>query len=190
MIDRESSIAFASAKVKARIIDELGSPIWEAIRAGGPAEAWWPAVRYKKPKAFGTGLDILAVDEEGRLLIVEAKPPGATEGITWGPAQVRFYADLYARLFASNPDVEDHVASVLEQRVSLGLTSPGSSTLARPLRIVPVLAIGAGRASRAAIKRAVMVQEAIDARAKAALPVTKTEFWLLDASGEASLVLA
>jgi len=190
VIDREASPAFKNDTIKKDVIRELGAPLHAAIAKDPCREDWWPAVRYAaNPKQFGTSPDILGVDGDGRLLIIEAKPPEATDGITWGPAQLRFYADLWARLLSYNPDVTDYVISMLEERVALGLTPPGPSTLARPRRIVPVLAIGAGRASRAALKRAVMVQEAIDAGARRPKSVAKTEFWILDPSGEPAAVL-
>ncbi|MEX1046435.1 MAG: hypothetical protein WD757_03115 [Actinomycetota bacterium] len=180
-IDREAAPAFRNDATKSRLIEQIGKPILEAVAADDCKEDWWPSIRFaSSPKRFGTSPDILAIDKAGRLLVIEAKPSRATDGITWGPAQLRFYADLWAALLASNPSVKDNIASMLETRVSLGLASPGQSTLAKPLRIVPILAIGAGRASRTAIKRAAMVQEAIDAGAKNASPVAKPSsgFWI------------
>jgi hypothetical protein len=151
---------------------------------------WWPGRRYEKnPKRFGTSPDILAIDDAGRLLVIEAKPPGALEGIAWGPAQVGFYGSMFGELFKRNDDTASVISRMLEQRVALGLTEPGRMDLAAPLRIVPVLAIGAGRASYQALARACLVQNAISAKIKPTLPITRPEIWILDPSGEPSLVL-
>lgn len=58
-----------------------------------------------------------------------------------------------------------------------------------PPLIVPVLAIGAGVSSRQSIKRATMVQDAIDENVRSKPPVTKSEVWVLDGNGEPALVL-
>ena len=190
VINREASPSFESEPVKKHLIERIGQPLWEAMSLASSREPWWPGVRYaKSPKRFGTSPDVLALDGEGRLLVIEAKPPGALEGITWGPVQVRFYADMFAELFRRQPSASDHIAIMLEQRIALGLTSPGRVDLAKPLRIVPVLAIGAGRASREAIKRATMVQDAINECAKPTAPVSRPEVWVLHTDGEPSLVL-
>jgi hypothetical protein len=192
VIQREASPSFSSRDVKEALIDELGKPIWDAVRAAPPPGEgdWWPGVRYSKNlKRFGTSPDVLAVDDDGRLLVMEAKPPGALDGITWGPAQVWFYGLMFAELFDKQPEAGDHITGMLKQRISLGLTAPGRTELATPLRIVPVLAIGSGRASRKAIKRATLVQDAINAGAKEKGRVARAEVWLLDAAGEPALVM-
>jgi hypothetical protein len=66
------------------------------------------------------------VDAAGRLLVIEAKPAGSSAGITWGPAQVGYYA----RLFSLWVDADEQAAittvdQMLGQRVQLGLAAPG-----------------------------------------------------------------
>jgi hypothetical protein len=190
VVNREASPAFSSERVKAKLIQGIGQPLREAISAVTSDEPWWPGVRYAtKGKRFGTSPDVLAIDDAGRLLVIEAKPPAALEGIAWGPAQVRFYADLFAELFRNDPHAGESIRTMLEQRVTLGLTVSGRTTLTQPVRIAPILAIGAGRASRKTIGRAVTVLDALEEGASRRPSVAPAEIWLLDPSGEPSLVL-
>ena len=190
VINREADPSFASGLERTRFVQATGAPIWQAVRADRNPEPWWPGRRYEKnPKRFGTSPDILAIDDAGRLLVIEAKPPGALEGIAWGPAQVGFYGSMFGELFKRNRDGASVISRMLEQRVALGLTEPGRMDLAAPLRIVPVLAIGAGHASYQALSRACLVQNAISTKVKPTLPITRPEIWILDPSGEPSLVL-
>jgi hypothetical protein len=190
VINREADPSFATGLERADFVQATGARIWDAVTADPNLERWWPGIRYKdNPKRFGTSPDILAIDNAGRLLVIEAKPPSALEGIAWGPAQVAFYGSMFGELFKRNAEASTDITRMLEQRVRLGLTRPGRLDLASPLRIVPVLAIGAGHASYQAIARACLVQNAISAKTKPTLPITRPEIWVLDPVGEPSLVL-
>jgi len=136
---------------------------------------WWPSIT-----SLGTGCDFLAVDDDGRLLALEAKPANASQGIAKGPLQVALYADL---LRAWVDDVVDHVeivSGMFDQRVQLGLAPPGLLVLPSPT-VVPVLAIGEGAASAEAMRRAMSVASALVPAT--ALGVAPLEIWTLDSAG-------
>jgi hypothetical protein len=130
---------------------------------------------------LGEEVDFLAVDELGRLLVVEAKPAEALAGIGWGPAQVRFYAELFARLLDQDNDAVGVLNAMLEQRVTLGLASP-LVPLVAPVAVVPVLAIGAGTVSPQAHDRLAGVAGVLEAvpRHRSVQPL---EVWTLDQQG-------
>ncbi len=182
VIDREASPAFRDTATRDGVCAEIGTPLREAVAGAGRTEAWWPSNRnHGVMPNLGWSPDVIAVGEDGRLLVIEAKPAGALEGIAWGPVQVRFYAELFARLLREQHDLVAVLNDMLAQRVALGLT-PSAEGLQTPLTIVPVLAIGAGIPSPEAEERFNQVRKVIDA-----VPSTdgigSVELWWLDDDG-------
>ena len=105
--DREAAIGFRDASTKTEICQPVEQAIHNAILNAAHDEAWWTG-NTSKLKPLGTGLDILATDPAGRLLAIEAKPPSSLEGIAWGPAQVRFYAEIFAAWLTRDTPLEGH----------------------------------------------------------------------------------
>ncbi|MFN8035390.1 MAG: hypothetical protein U0V73_05605 [Acidimicrobiia bacterium] len=184
VIQREASIAFDNESGKERICTELVDPIYAAVGEASDGEPWWPGVSDGgRRQALGTGLDILAIDRSGRLLAIEAKPANALAGIVWGPAQVRFYAELFARLLSTNTDSIGHLEAMLAQRITLKLTSTDApETLSEPRVVVPVLAIGPGLISAVARSRMTSVALAVE-RAEGSATIAPLEVWRLDDHG-------
>jgi hypothetical protein len=182
VIQREAAISFSSSQTKVAICHPMREGLIGAVRAAGRTEPWWPTVRDRgADPRLGEEADFLAVDELGRLLVIEAKPAEALAGIAWGPAQVRFYAELFARWLEMTVDAADVLNAMLDQRVELGLASPARS-LVSPVEVVPVLAIGAGTISPQAYSRLSAVAEVLD-QVSAHPFVRPLEVWTLDQEG-------
>lgn len=197
VVNREASPAFKDQDVKKTICDPLEKAITSALKPGPTPEAWWPGVRnHGKHKRLGTNPDVLAVDQDGRILVIEIKPCSALEGITRGPAQVRFYAELIAEWWRQDPEVaRKSIKAMLRQRIYLSLTADGSLDFGSSSRVVPVLAIGpertrsqvvpkAEKSSPRALDRAAKVARALDRQPPNSPLIDPLEIWLLDESGE------
>jgi len=178
VIQREASIGFRDIPTRDAICKEIADPITSAVaHAGGDDPVpWWP-----RNKRLGTALDVLAVGLDGRLLAIEAKPANALAGIVWGPAQVGFYAEMYARWLRQTPTAVSLLAAMLEQRVALGL-EPDVVDIALPVAIVPVLAVGPGPISAQAAPRMRAIATAVDA-VTSDPTVAPLEVWRVDQYG-------
>lgn len=77
MPNREVSVAFRSTATRGEWMSQVLPEYEMCLAARDPAPSWWPTV-----DNLGTGCDFLGVDEDGRLLAVEAKPSNATQGIS------------------------------------------------------------------------------------------------------------
>lgn len=155
VVDREAVVGFADKATQSAIYDELQRPLAEACRPG-PAAPWFV------PKRFGGELDLLAIDDAGRLLVIEIKPASATTGITWAPLQASFYARLFRRWADEvGPAAITILQSMVQQRVELGLTRDPPRALVEPLQIVPIVAIGGPPTNPIALPRMRVVQAAL-----------------------------
>lgn len=154
VIDREAVIGFSNTAERISTYERLQKPLHDAC-------VLEPAPKWFKPKKFGGELDLLAVDPQGRLLVIEIKPGSSTSGITWAPLQAMFYAELF-RAWSAEAGEASHanLQSMLKQRVTLGLTQDPVRSLRYPLEIVPVIAIG-GEPSNAALARLWVVRDAL-----------------------------
>jgi hypothetical protein len=178
--DREAAVGFRDSNVKSQICDPISDAIHSAVLNAGRKDAWWPG-NGPSLKRFGTGLDILAAGPDGQIFAIEAKPAGALDGIMWGPAQVRFYAEVFAAWAYATPAASAIIDSLTEQRVRLGLSTQ-QFPVAEPITVVPVLAIGYGKLSPQAMPRANAVREVIDG-VPAGNGVGELEVWTLNESG-------
>lgn len=173
--NREVSISFKSTAARQQWMEPVISRYQTCLAALADPPPWWPSLT-----SLGTGCDFLAVDDDGRLLALEAKPANAATGIAKGPVQVALYAEL---LRAWVDDIVDHIEIVedmFDQRVQLGLAPPGLLVVPSPT-VVPVLAIGEGTASTEAMKRAFSVASALVPARR--LGVAPLEIWTLDSAG-------
>lgn len=127
---------------------------------------------------IGTSPDLLAVDRTGNLLVIEAKWAGDHQRTPWGPPQLAFYAELWARSIATHRGSHALLTEMLAQRASLGLSEPW--LIKRPIRIVPVLAIGNGDPTREVLHRVLAVQHALDSNFVADPRVRPTQLWLIN----------
>lgn len=139
VIQREASPAFSDQATKDQICGVVTGPIISGAIAADPGEVWWPATTTSAPR-LGTSPDFVAVDVKGRVLVIEAKPVNATAGLRWAPAQLRTYAELWARLLKGEKAVE-RLRDMLNQRVTLGLAPAGADIADDPV-VVPVLVVG------------------------------------------------
>ena len=99
-------------------------------------------------------------------------------GITWGPLQVSFYAALFDEWLDRDRDgAQSAITAMLEQRRALRL-APAAS-LALPLEVIPVLAIGVP-VHAIARQRAAIVQEELLA---AQLGWSNLELWEIQDDG-------
>ncbi|MDP9398648.1 MAG: hypothetical protein M3P96_12905, partial [Actinomycetota bacterium] len=161
VVNREASLAFANQPAKDRLCADWERTLKRAILTSGRTEPWWTALSARR---MGTSPDFIAVDDAGRLLVIEAKPATAAAGITWGPAQVTFYAATYAAWLAESGEAaQASLRQQLEQRRALGLlVDHGERALGAPPEVVPVLVIGPGMVSPEAWSRLAGVADAVE----------------------------
>jgi hypothetical protein len=184
-VQREAVVSFPSEDAKRLVVGPIQDRIWEAVTTSGRLDPWWPGVRDggKRPE-LGDEADLAAVDRSGRLLVIEAKPFDELKGITWAPAQVRLYSELFAALADDNPAMSDLFNEMVAQRGTLGLMD-GAWTFApaSELRIAPVIAIGGWPASPAALTRLAAIVAALQTSAPPNARIDPLEVWLLDEHG-------
>ncbi|MGH2758689.1 MAG: hypothetical protein ACRDKJ_03895 [Actinomycetota bacterium] len=134
VIDREAIVGFGSKPIRAETYKRLREPLLSAL--GPKLEA-----TLGNPREFGGKLDLLAIDKDGRLLVMEVKPATYGSGIVWSPLQVMFYAELFQEWATKADDATECLRAMLDQRVELGLTKYAHE-LKEPLEIIPVVAVG------------------------------------------------
>ncbi len=170
VVNREASLAFANQPTKGRLCAEWERTLKRAILTSGRTEPWWTALSGRR---MGTSPDFIAVDDAGRLLVIEAKPATAAAVITWGPAQVTFYAAMYAAWLAeAGQAAQASLRQQLEQRRALGLlVDHGERALGAPPDVVPVLVIGPGMVSPEAWSRLAVVADAVAGQFRGVAPL-------------------
>lgn len=183
VVDREAAVKFKDTPSKKTFLEPIAEKIHDAVDENSIDEPWWPGGR----PSLGTGLDILAIGSDGRLLAIEAKPSTSLPGITWGPAQVRFYAEIFAAWAEQTADPAEILNGMREQRFKIGVTSDRRAEIREPIEVVPVIAIGAGKKSNKAIPRLEQVAAAV-ATAPKPPHVAPFEVWLLDENGHPSKI--
>jgi hypothetical protein len=179
IVDREAVLAHTNTASRSATMNPVDLALNQALLAADPGEAWWPRMRGEV--SFGGELDVLAVDEAGRLLAVEVKPANALAGIAKSPAQVALYATLWSIWLDETDDSEHVLQGMLDQRARLGLGRPGP--LQSPDAVVPVVAIGPGKRSKEALPRLRQVAEAVQPVLQEGRSVMPLEIWLVDEQG-------
>jgi len=184
LINRETSVSFSNQPTKDQLCEGWATALTALLRADGRSEPWWIN---QLEKRLGTSPDFLAVDDAGRLLVIEAKPASAAAGITWSPAQVTFYSTMYAAWLAEAGEAaRTSLEQQLSQRRTLGLV-PGDADrqLAWPPIVVPVLAIGPGMVSPEVWGRLDAVATTLRPAASGLAPL---EIWRLTSDGHPRVV--
>ncbi len=189
VVQREAVVWSDGGPSVADVVTELSDKLWALVRAAQCTEAWWPGVRDRGTRpAMGEEADALAVGADGRLLCIEVKDASNLKGIVWAPAQVALYAELFARWLTEDPDAVTALRGMAAQRVELGLLEGGwAQRVPEAPRVVPVVAIGAGRRSGEALPRLASLWKSISEFGVHPL-VDPLEVWLLDPSGEPELI--
>ena len=177
VIDREAVIGF-DARSKAAFLAPIKralSDLVPALRAEG--ETW------AREGSFGDELDALAIDREGRVLIVEVKPASETTAVGWTPAQVFLYYRLFSAWVEQEPDSAPEVLEgMLQQRVRIGLARERDWTLRRPLELVSVIAIGGMARNRSVANR--RMRAVADGMKRAGLVDVEPQVWQVDESAK------
>jgi hypothetical protein len=73
-------------------------------------------------KAIGNELDFLALDKQGKLLLIEYKHGTNTSGIYLSPLQIGMYFDVFNQF--PRAELEKSVFEMLEQKKRIGLINP------------------------------------------------------------------
>jgi hypothetical protein len=189
-VQREAVLSSNGGQSVADLVVELSDAVWSAVVAAGRTDAWWPGVRDRGArKPMGNELDVLALDDLGRLLCIEVKPVDETAGIAWAVAQVALYAGLFARWLAGDPEqARRSLGSMAAQRHDLGLLDARWSTIPTPpSAVVPVVAIGPGIRSPEALPRLGEIATALVPVAQHPL-IEPVEVWLVAPDGEPEIV--
>jgi hypothetical protein len=116
VIDRECVIGFDSGSERASFYDSVLKPYAEVRER---LQKTLPNIFGKfRDKQFGDNLDMLALDEQGNLVVIELKHGSNVPGIYWGPLQVLAYRDAFkGKLGIIARDME----KLVRQKVNLGL---------------------------------------------------------------------
>lgn len=157
ILNRETSLSFRDDPLRRELRDNWRAEVTSRLSGIVDPPEWLASLAAKKR---GLSPDFLAIDDAGRLLVVEAKPAGATDGITGGPAQVALYARMVRTWIDSDPAAAvEELRRQLGQRVSLGLSR--HRALMTPVQVVPVLVLGWGLTSPEAWNRVRTVATAV-----------------------------
>jgi hypothetical protein len=172
-INREAVIGFQDTPERTHTYAGLQDPLTAACNLD-------PLPKWGVPKTFGGELDLLAVDEHGRLLVIEVKPRSSTAGITWAPLQALFYAELFQAWTQQAGEASAEVLNeMLAQRVALKVERDLGRAVKFPVEVVPVVAIGGQPHSKEAIPRLSLVREAL---LKAHPQWANLEVWVVEES--------
>lgn len=139
VVDREAVLNFHDTAERKKVYADLRGPLTEAL-VGAPIGDghWW------NPPLGGGELDVLALNSNGRLLLIEVKGSRDLKGISWAALQVTFYAKLFRHWMETvgETSAASSIEAMLQQRIDIGLEKPaGRTTLSTPLKILPVVAI-------------------------------------------------
>lgn len=98
VVDRESVVGFDARRKDALLapLRETMSALVRDLQAHGHPWA-------KAEKRFGDELDALAVDSDGRVLVMEVKPGNQTAALGWTTAQVALYHWLFTAWAQQEP---------------------------------------------------------------------------------------
>jgi hypothetical protein len=172
LVDREAVIAFSSELKKDAVLEHLRQPINSAIEDVRARHPEWA-----RPKKFGDELDAIAIDQDGRVLIVEAKHNSDTAGLGLTPAQVALYLSLFERWAQQDPvHARDVLTGMVAQRRVIGLPSVVAAPIGDPLGFVPVIAV-AGAIGKVAAARMRIVLAAVRDHG---LALADLEIWEID----------
>ncbi len=189
-VQRDAVVSFPSTSIELSVTSPIRERIWKSMELAGRTDPWWPGVRDRgRRPILGTEADLVAVDAKGRLLVIEAKPAEELKGITWAPAQVRLYAEVFGALVEDNPATSDLLNTMVSQRASLSLLDPtwefGPTW---DLRVVPVVAIGGWPLSPVALDRVSAIVSALDAWPPSSDRLDPLEIWFLDQKGQPDVI--
>jgi len=181
VIDRGSVIGF-DARTKDAFLAPLNKAMSALVRDLESRGHPWA----KEGKRFGDELDALAVDADGRVLVMEVKPGIETAALGWTPAQVALYYSLFTAWARQEPGLaHDVLKGMLFQRVRLGLAPEKYSRPSTPPRLIPVIAVG-GRVKNPGVanERMIAVKAALT---RAGLQLDDLEVWRIDDNGSISM---
>lgn len=189
---REAVPSFVSQPVKDALRAPFMERMIEALRLAPEREAWWPGVRDRgADPSLGPELDATALDSSGRLLTIEIKPADAVKGIAWAPGQARCYAELFALWLEVDPNARESIVRMSVQRRRLGLAAPPSEwdvPVQSEIRVVPVVAIGAGKLSSEALPRLSKVHQALQKWPSLSARLDPLEVWWVPDDGDSPVV--
>ena len=144
IVDREVVLSHEGEMHRRSVRAGLSGWVATVLDAGGDA------LPPSRPESFGNKLDALAVDRDGRLLVIEVKPATELNGTAWTPLQVAVYHHLFsAWLKSAGDEAATVIGGMLEDRAKLGLVETSTRIRLRPdLDPRPVIALGADQHQR------------------------------------------
>ena len=177
-VDREIMFSWATRAIKTDGKERLRQPLTVAQERLAAAHAW-----AKGRPVPGDKIDALAIDDRGRLLVIEVKPGTASGTVVWTPMQVAVYVQLVRAWCDDNPESAREVCvGMAQQRVELGLTTAPTHDVRLPVDVVPVIAFGTPVLKREdSAARFERVREAVD---ECGVDLPALELWTVSNSGE------
>jgi hypothetical protein len=130
---------------------------------------------------------MLAVDGNGRVLVVEVKHGGDTAGVGWTPAQVARYLRLCQLRVDATPWAASILNGMLVQARRIGLIRQAADVVvAEPVMLVPVIAVGQPLKNlKVANERMRLVHDAL---AEHGVSLPELEVWSVDRDGKPARV--
>ncbi len=165
-LDREAVVGRSSSAARDEALDNAAvRAAFHAVDERARSEGW---TRPAAPKGANE-LDQLAVDPDGRLVLVELKDARASEVVTAPLQALRYVWEWHAEVEALLPSLN----SLLAARRAVGLVPPGTPSLNGRLRAA--IAWGEGSPSTEVLRRMRLVKAIADAH----LPkgIAEVEVW-------------
>jgi hypothetical protein len=172
-IDRETMFAFSDKVTKQNQLDRIRKPLKGVVDRVRGNQDW---TGKSSGGTFAGKLDILGVDNHGRVLVIEVKPGlGNTGTLAWTPYQVAQYMAQCRAWLKGESEAASILNRMLRQREALGLVDKGRWEVKRQVVFVPVIAVGLRVRSKQVDERMTLVEREVR-RAQPAL-VEGLEIW-------------
>jgi hypothetical protein len=160
--------AYRDDDLRAALRTEAGAPLRRLLPGGDTA-------------GFGDAPDLLAVDERGRLTVVEVTEPDAAGAAL---VRARFWADVLGQWLGDDALGRIRLCDAMAQRTALGLAAPTGCEPTAPLRIVPAVAVAGVRAGTPSRHDPLVgLAGLVDGLPTRHPAVQRCERWVLDADG-------
>lgn len=137
-IDRETMFAFESRAIESHELERIREPLQPVVRRVRDSGKPWA----QKGGSPARKLDVLGVDQRGRVLVIEVKPGHQTGMLAWTPYQVAQYMAQARAWVDGEPRAAEILNGMLAQRERLGLLKPGRWAVSSKVDLVPVIAVG------------------------------------------------
>jgi len=141
VVDKEVVIGYANKKVKEIYFGEQRKRFMAINEALSRLDAKIYGSKLSE-KALGNELDFLAVNRDGKILLIEFKHGSSTKGIYLSPIQIGLYYYIFHEYIKQyKDDFISHISSMIKQKKEMGLISQQWPDVTLTTEIIPTLVI-------------------------------------------------